>query len=194
VTAPDVLVVDHKDSFTYNIVEALAARGARVRVIRFDAPHVEEAAAQAHGIVLSPGPGRPEDAVPTLALIRRFSGRVPMLGVCLGHQAIAVAFGGAVVRAGRQVHGYASPILHAGEGPLQGIPSPFSGGRYHSLAVEAASLSRTPLRVMASCRDGTVMALRHAEHATYGVQFHPESILTRYGGRIIENFLRECRA
>lgn len=191
-SAPHVLVVDHKDSFTYNIVEALAGRGARVRVMRFDAPHIHEAARRSHGVVLSPGPGRPEDAMQTLELVRRFSGRVPMLGVCLGHQVIAIAFGGSVVRARRQVHGHASAILHAGEGLLYGIPSPFAGGRYHSLVVEAASLVRTPLRVVASCRDGTLMALRHAEHPTYGVQFHPESILTLHGGRMIENFLREC--
>ncbi|MCS7252176.1 MAG: aminodeoxychorismate/anthranilate synthase component II [Anaerolineae bacterium] len=190
-----LLVIDNYDSFTYNLVQILGKllmEGGHpdvvLRVVRNDVVDVEEIAElQPSAIVISPGPGRPEDAGVTMPVIRAFSGRVPILGVCLGHQAIAAAFGGRVVRAGRLMHGKASPILHNGQDLFAGLPSPFMAGRYHSLLV-AEPLPEV-LEVTARTPEGEIMALRHRAHPTFGVQFHPESVLTPEGLRLLRNFL-----
>lgn len=190
-----LLVIDNYDSFTYNLVQILGQLLLEIghtdmplRVIRNDAMDVEEVAElRPSAIVISPGPGRPEDAGVTIPVIRAFSGRVPILGVCLGHQAIAAAFGGRVVRARRLMHGKASPILHDGQDLFAGLPNPFMAGRYHSLLV-AEPLPEV-LEVAARTPEGEIMALRHRVHPTFGVQFHPESILTPEGLRLLRNFL-----
>ncbi|WP_322798881.1 aminodeoxychorismate/anthranilate synthase component II [Thermoflexus sp.] len=190
-----LLVIDNYDSFTYNLVQILGQLlvesghpDVSLRVVRNDAVDVEEVAElRPAAIVISPGPGRPEDAGVTMPVIRAFSGQVPILGVCLGHQAIAAAFGGRVVRAGRLMHGKASPILHNGQDLFEGLPSPFMAGRYHSLLV-AEPLPEV-LEVTARTPEGEIMALRHRAHPTFGVQFHPESVLTPEGLRLLRNFL-----
>ncbi len=190
-----LLVIDNYDSFTYNLVQLLGRllleagyADVPLRVIRNDAMDVEDILElRPSAIVISPGPGRPEDAGVTMPVIRALSGRVPILGVCLGHQAIAAAFGGRVVRAGRLMHGKASPILHNGRDLFEGLPSPFMAGRYHSLLV-AEPLPEV-LEVTARTPEGEIMALRHREHPTFGVQFHPESVLTPEGLRLLRNFL-----
>jgi len=190
-----LLVIDNYDSFTYNLVQLLGRLlleaghpQVPLRVVRNDAMDVEDLMAlRPSAIVISPGPGRPEEAGITIPVIRAFSGRVPILGVCLGHQAIAAAFGGRVVRAGRLMHGKASPILHNGRDLFQGLPSPFMAGRYHSLLV--AEPLPAVLEVTARTPEGEVMALRHRAHPTFGVQFHPESVLTPEGSRLLRNFL-----
>lgn len=190
-----LLVIDNYDSFTYNLVQFLGQlllEGGRadvpLRVIRNDAMDVEEIIElQPSAIVISPGPGRPEEAGVTIPVIRALSGRVPILGVCLGHQAIAAAFGGRVVRAGRLMHGKASPVLHNGRGLFDGLPNPFMAGRYHSLLV-TEPLPEV-LEVTARTPEGEIMALRHRVHPTFGVQFHPESVLTPEGLRLLRNFL-----
>ena len=185
-----ILLLDNYDSFTFNVADLLAKLGAEVRVFRNDAISVEEAERlRPSRLVISPGPGRPEDSGVTLALLRRFAGRIPILGVCLGHQAIACAFGGEVVRAGKPMHGKTSRIHHTGEGVFRGLPNPFAATRYHSLAVRRKSLPAS-LEVTAEAEDGEVMGLRHKELPIEGVQFHPESILTPDGWRILANFLR----
>jgi len=185
-----VLLLDNYDSFTFNLVQCLAELGATVEVRRHDAITLEEAIALApERLVISPGPGRPADAGISLALIRTFTGRVPILGVCLGHQAIGEAFGGAVVRAPEPRHGKTSPIRHDGRGLFAGVPSTIEVGRYHSLVVEEASWPRELEIVARSEDDGVVMALRHRRHPIHGVQFHPESILTAEGRAILRNFL-----
>ncbi|MCS6962585.1 aminodeoxychorismate/anthranilate synthase component II [Thermoflexus sp.] len=190
-----LLVIDNYDSFTYNLVQILGQLlvesghpDVSLRVVRNDAVDVEEVAElRPAAIVISPGPGRPEDAGVTMPVIRAFSGQVPILGVCLGHQAIAAAFGGRVVRAGRLMHGKASPILHNGQDLFEGLPSPFMAGRYHSLLV-TEPLPEV-LEVTARTPEGEIMALRHRAHPTFGVQFHPESVLTPEGLRLLRNFL-----
>ncbi|WP_322802548.1 aminodeoxychorismate/anthranilate synthase component II [Thermoflexus sp.] len=190
-----LLVIDNYDSFTYNLVQILGQLLLEIgradmplRVIRNDAMDVEEVAElRPSAIVISPGPGRPEDAGVTIPVIRALSGRVPILGVCLGHQAIAVAFGGQVVRAGRLMHGKASPILHDGRDLFAGLPNPFMAGRYHSLLV--AEPLPEALEVAARTPEGEIMALRHRTHPTFGVQFHPESVLMPEGLRLLRNFL-----
>jgi len=185
-----VLLLDNYDSFTFNLVQCLAELGATVEVRRHDAITLEEAIALApERLVISPGPGRPADAGISLDLIRTFTGRVPILGVCLGHQAIGEAFGGAVVRAPRSRHGKTSSITHDGRGVFAGLPSAIEVGRYHSLVVEEASWPRELEIVARSEDDGVVMALRHRRHPIHGVQFHPESILTAEGRAILRNFL-----
>ncbi|MFO7172403.1 MAG: aminodeoxychorismate/anthranilate synthase component II [Bacillota bacterium] len=184
-----ILVVDNYDSFTYNLVQYLGELGARVAVVRNDAVTTAEVAAMApEAIVLSPGPGTPDRAGITLELVRRLGPRVPILGVCLGHQAIAVAYGGRVVPAPSLVHGKASPVCHRGDPLFAGLPSPFAAGRYHSLVVERETLP-PELEVIAETPDGVVMGIRHRRHPVVGVQFHPESILTEGGRRILANFL-----
>ena len=187
-----VLVLDNYDSFTYNLAQALGAAGAHVDVVRSDA--VTAADVQANppdALVVSPGPGTPERAGNSIAIVRALSGAVPILGVCLGHQAIGAAFGGRVVRAPSVVHGKTSSVTHDGGKPFDGLPSPFVATRYHSLVVDEPTLPPV-LRVTARSADGLLMAFRHERHATYGVQFHPESVLTRYGQRLIANFLAEA--
>jgi anthranilate synthase/aminodeoxychorismate synthase-like glutamine amidotransferase len=185
-----ILVIDNYDSFTYNLVQYLGELGADVRVVRNDAASLESiAAAKPARIVISPGPGRPEQAGITMDAIRHFGGIVPILGVCLGHQAIGAVFGGSVVRASAPMHGKTSTIEHDGRGVFAGISSPFVASRYHSLVVAEQDLP-SELEVSARTReDNTIMGLRHREHPIHGVQFHPESILTGEGRRLLRNFL-----
>jgi len=185
-----IAVIDNYDSFTYNLVQALGALGAEVNVFRNDDPELSDfAALGASGLIISPGPGAPREAGFSIDLIRKFSGRLPILGVCLGHQAVAEAFGARIVRAGRIMHGKTS-LVDLGKSPLyEGIRSPASCGRYHSLAVRPDSLP-AELEADATSDDGEIMGLHHASHPTYGVQFHPESILTPCGKRLMRNFLK----
>jgi anthranilate synthase component 2 len=184
-----VLMIDNYDSFTFNLVQYLGELGAKVEVVRNDAITLDEAEArQPERIVISPGPCTPAEAGISVALIPRFAGRVPILGVCLGHQAIGQAFGGSVVRAGRVMHGKVSAVSHDGEGLFAGLPSPFTATRYHSLAIDRASLP-AELEVTATAEDGEIMGVRHRGHRVEGVQFHPEAILTEHGKRLLANFL-----
>jgi anthranilate synthase/phosphoribosyltransferase len=188
-----ILVIDNYDSFTYNLVQLLAALGADVRVERNDAFTAAEALALAPaGVVISPGPGRPADAGISADVVRAAAAAgVPVLGVCLGHQVIAEVFGGAVCRAPKPVHGKTDEIAHDGTGLFPGVPNPFTATRYHSLCVEAGSIG-APLQVQATTSDGVVQALRHTEKPVFGVQFHPESVLTPEGAKILANFLDVC--
>ena len=185
-----VLVIDNYDSFTYNLVQYLGELGAELRVMRNDAATLDDvAAAKPDRIVISPGPGRPESAGITMRVIREFGPATPVLGVCLGHQAIGAVFGGAVVRAGVPMHGKTSTIEHDGRGVFRGIAGPFVASRYHSLVVAEADL---PAELEVSARtqgDGTIMGLRHRTWPVHGVQFHPESVLTGEGKTILRNFL-----
>ncbi len=191
---PRVLVIDNYDSFVYNLVQYLGELGADPLVYRNDALTVEEARALgAAAVVISPGPGRPEDAGVSNAVIEQLGGEVPVLGVCLGHQCIGEVFGGRVVRAPAVMHGKTSLIHHRGQGVLRGLPDPFEATRYHSLVVERESFPDA-LQLTAEADDGTVMALRHRDLPVEGVQFHPESILTVAGKAILANFLEVARA
>ena len=184
-----IALIDNYDSFTYNLAQYMGELGAEVRVFRNDQISVDEVAALAPShVVLSPGPGMPDDAGITLALIARLAGSVPLLGVCLGHQAIGQAFGGKVVRAGRVMHGKVSHIRHDGGGVFTGVPDEFVATRYHSLVVERESLPAC-LAVTAQSEDGEIMGLRHRTLAVEGVQFHPESVLTTCGKELLRNFI-----
>jgi len=184
-----LLLIDNYDSFTYNLVQAFMVLGAEVIVHRNDALGVEQAIALAPThLCISPGPGTPQQAGVSIAMIRAFAGRIPILGVCLGHQSITEAFGGRVVRAPRLMHGKTSMIEHDGRGVYAGIPSPCEVGRYHSLISEAASLP-PELIVTARTAEGEIMGLRHARFEIEGVQFHPESVLTPQGPAMMANFL-----
>ena len=184
-----VLVVDNYDSFVYNLVQYLGELGAEPLVYRNDALSVDDAEAlEPDAVLVSPGPGRPEDAGISSGLIGRLAGRAPVLGVCLGHQCIGEVFGGRVVRAPSLMHGKTSMVHHRGQGVLAGLPSPFEATRYHSLVVEAESLP-AELELTAWTDDGVVMAVRHRELEVEGVQFHPESILTGVGHDLLGNFL-----
>jgi len=189
---PKVLVLDNLDSFTFNLVLALRTLRCRVQVLR---PAGRGAAAlrrlRPSHLVVSPGPGRPEQATESLTALRAFAGRIPVLGVCLGHQALATAFGARVGRSLDPAHGKASAIRHTGLGVFRGLPDPFDAGRYHSLTVDAGSLTRD-LAITAWTGAGEIMGLRHASGAE-GVQFHPESILTPCGPRLLANFLSARR-
>jgi anthranilate synthase/aminodeoxychorismate synthase-like glutamine amidotransferase len=187
-----VLVIDNYDSFTYNLVQYLGELGAEVRVMRNDAVTVEDiVAAKAERIVISPGPGRPEHAGVTMSVIRQCGQATPILGVCLGHQAIGAVFGGSVVRAGVPMHGKTSTIEHDGRGVFTGIAGPFVASRYHSLVVAEEGLP-AELEVTARTQGARViMGLRHREWPVHGVQFHPESILTGEGKHILRNFLED---
>jgi anthranilate synthase component 2 len=185
-----LLMIDNYDSFTYNLVQYLGELGADVRVARNDAITLDEIETLAPaGIVISPGPCTPNEAGISVPLIRRFAGEIPILGVCLGHQAIGQAFGGRIVRSERVMHGKLSPIAHDGQGVFAGLPSPFRATRYHSLAIDRATLPPM-LAVTATAEDGEIMGVRHRELAVEGVQFHPEAILTEHGKRLLDNFLR----
>ena len=185
-----LLLVDNYDSFTYNLYQYLGELGASTRVVRNDELTAEEALAlRPERIVISPGPGTPDQAGITLELIRRAAGRVPLLGVCLGHQALGQAFGGRVVRAPTLMHGKTSPIHHDGRTVFAGLPDPFTATRYHSLIVERESVPDC-LEVSAWTVGGIVMGLRHRTLPLEGVQFHPESILTTSGKDLLRNFLR----
>jgi anthranilate synthase/aminodeoxychorismate synthase-like glutamine amidotransferase len=184
-----LLLIDNYDSFTYNLAQYLGELGAEVRVVRNDRVTIDEIRAiRPSQIVISPGPCTPNEAGISLAVIHELKGQIPILGVCLGHQAIGQAFGGKVVRAHKVMHGKVSKIAHDGRGLFEGIASPMEATRYHSLVVERASFPSV-LRETASC-DGEVMALEHRELPVWGVQFHPESILTREGKTLLSNFLR----
>ena len=184
-----VLMIDNYDSFTFNLVQYFGELGADVEVRRNDEITLDEVAAMApERIVISPGPCTPSEAGISVPLIQRFAGEVPILGVCLGHQAIGQAFGGRVVRAARVMHGKLSPIVHEGSGVFGGLPSPFTATRYHSLAIERASLPDA-LEVTATADDGEIMGVRHRSYPVEGVQFHPEAILTEHGRRLLANFL-----
>jgi len=185
-----ILVLDNYDSFTYNLVQYLGELGAEVKVVRNDELSVDEVEALApERVVISPGPCTPNEAGISLALVSRLAGKVPILGVCLGHQAIGQAFGGRVVRARRVMHGKVSRIRHDGRGVFAGIADEFVATRYHSLVVERASLPAA-LLVSAQAEDGEIMGLRHRALAVEGVQFHPEALLTEHGHRMLENFLK----
>ncbi len=185
-----ILLIDNYDSFTFNLVHYLGEIGAQTEVVRNDALTVEEALAmEPEAIVLSPGPCTPTEAGICVDLIRAAAGRVPIFGVCLGHQSIGQAFGGRIVRAPELMHGKTSPILHDGDGVFATLPSPFEATRYHSLIVEEESLPED-LVVTARSPDGLIMGLRHREHEIHGVQFHPESIASQHGHDILRNFLK----
>jgi anthranilate synthase component 2 len=184
-----VCVIDNYDSFTYNLVQYLGELGADVHVVRNDAASVGEiAASRPERIVISPGPGRPEDAGITMAVVRALGEKTPILGVCLGHQAIGAAFGGKVVRAGAPMHGKTSLIEHNGRGVFSGMTEAFAASRYHSLVVSDEGLP-DDLEVTARTPDRVIMGLRHRRWPVHGVQFHPESILTGEGHRLLRNFL-----
>jgi anthranilate synthase/aminodeoxychorismate synthase-like glutamine amidotransferase len=188
-----ILMIDNYDSFTWNLVQYLEEMEARVEVVRNDQIGVEEIETRApEAIVISPGPGTPDGAGITLEVIRRFSGRRPILGVCLGHQAIGQAFGGRIVGAPTLMHGKTSPIRHDGATLFEGLPNPFDATRYHSLVVDPARVPPV-LEVSATTPDGVIMGLRHRSHRTEGVQFHPESVLTHAGKDLMRNFLRLVR-
>ena len=185
-----LLLVDNYDSFTYNLVQEFLVLGARVHVHRNDRITVEEAKAFAPThLCISPGPGTPRDAGVSMDMIRSFAGRIPVLGVCLGHQSIVEVFGGEVVRAGRLMHGKVSSVEHDGRGVFAGAPHPMEVGRYHSLIAKPESLPAV-LEVTARTPEAEIMGVRHREYTVEGVQFHPESVLTPDGPRVLENFLR----
>ena len=185
-----ILVVDNYDSFTYNLVQYLGELGAEIEVRRNDQTTLEEVGRMApERIVISPGPKTPTEAGICLQLIREFAGRTPILGVCLGHQAIGQAFGGKVIRAPQIMHGKTSPITHDGKTIFAGLSNPFTATRYHSLIVEREGLPSC-LEVSATSPDGLIMGLRHKERKVEGVQFHPESVLTEAGKNLLANFLR----
>jgi anthranilate synthase/aminodeoxychorismate synthase-like glutamine amidotransferase len=184
-----ILVIDNYDSFTYNLVQYLGELGAEVEVFRNDAIDLAGVERRApEGILISPGPGTPDDAGITLSVLGAFAGKLPLLGVCLGHQAMGQVFGGRVIRAPRLMHGRTSPIEHDGRGVFTGLPSPFRATRYHSLIVERETLP-DELEVTAWTAEGEIMGLRHRRHAVEGVQFHPESFLTEHGHAMLQNFL-----
>jgi len=186
-----LLVIDNYDSFTYNLVQYLGELGQRVEVRRNDSITVTEIESnlRPERIVISPGPGTPDDAGISLEVIKRLAGRIPLLGVCLGHQAIGQAFGGKVVRAPAVMHGKASEICHDGKTIFTGLEDHFLAGRYHSLVVERVSVPSC-LEISAYTTDNVIMGLRHRELKVEGVQFHPESILTTHGKQLLRNFLR----
>ena len=185
-----LLMIDNYDSFTYNLVQYFGELGEDVRVVRNDAATVDELEAMgADRICLSPGPCSPAEAGVCVPLLERMAGRVPILGVCLGHQAIGAAFGGQVVRAGRVMHGKTDAVTHTATGVFRQLPSPFTVTRYHSLAIDRASLPEC-LEITAWTDDGEIMGVRHKRHAIEGVQFHPESILSEHGHALLANFLK----
>ena len=186
-----LLMIDNYDSFTYNLVQYLGELGEDVRVFRNDEITLEEIALLApRAIVISPGPCTPKEAGISVPLIERFAGTLPILGVCLGHQAIGQAFGGRIVHAKRVMHGKTSPIHHEGKGVFAGLSNPLTATRYHSLVIERESLPSS-LEITAWTDDGEIMGVRHRSHAVEGVQFHPESILTEAGHDLLRNFLRQ---
>ena len=184
-----ILLIDNYDSFTYNVVQAFAALGADVLTYRNDALSVDAARElQPSHLVISPGPGRPENAGLSLDMIAAFAGEIPILGVCLGHQSLVTHFGGEIVRADRLMHGKTSPVTHDGKGIFRGLSQPFEAGRYHSLCAKR-ELIPDVLMITAETAEGEIMAVRHRELPIEGVQFHPESVLTPEGDRLMANFL-----
>jgi anthranilate synthase component 2 len=188
-----LLMIDNYDSFTYNLVQYLGELGADVHVYRNDAITLDQVAElDPARIVVSPGPCTPNEAGISVPLIQRFAGQIPILGVCLGHQAIGQAFGARIVRADRVMHGKLSPVTHDGRGVFNDVPTPFAVTRYHSLAIERGHLPQV-LEVTATADDGEIMGIRHRELAVEGVQFHPEAILTEHGKQLLGNFLEGRR-
>ncbi len=188
-----LLMIDNYDSFTYNLVQYLAELGADVHVYRNDALSLDDIGAlHPERIVISPGPCTPAEAGISVPLIRRFAGVIPLLGVCLGHQAIGQAFGGRIVRAQKVMHGKLSPVTHDGRGVFSGLPSELTVTRYHSLAIERASVPEE-LDVTATAEDGEIMGVRHESMPVEGVQFHPEALFTEHGKRMLSNFLEGAR-
>ncbi|MDA8101448.1 MAG: aminodeoxychorismate/anthranilate synthase component II [Nitrospiraceae bacterium] len=187
-TRPRILVIDNYDSFVFNLVQYLGEMGAEPVVVRNDKLDAREAEDGYAGVVISPGPGVPADAGVSVEVISRMAGRAPVFGVCLGHQAMAEAFGGSVVRAPVPMHGKTSMITHDGSGVFQGIESPFRATRYHSLIVEESSLP-AEFRVTARSEDGLIMGISHRDYPIWGVQFHPESIYTTHGKEMVANFV-----
>ncbi|HJV86789.1 MAG TPA: aminodeoxychorismate/anthranilate synthase component II [Noviherbaspirillum sp.] len=184
-----LLMIDNYDSFTYNLVQYFGELGEEVRTFRNDEITLDQIAAmKPDRICISPGPCTPHEAGISIALLKEFSGKIPILGVCLGHQSIGAAFGGKVVRAKQVMHGKTSPITHTGVGVFKGLPSPFTVIRYHSLAIERESLPDC-LEITAWTDDGEIMGVRHKEFKVEGVQFHPESILSEHGHELLKNFL-----
>jgi anthranilate synthase/aminodeoxychorismate synthase-like glutamine amidotransferase len=184
-----ILVIDNYDSFTWNLVQYLGELGAEPKVVRNDEVGLDDIAAmQPERIVISPGPGTPDQAGISVDVVRRFGPTIPILGVCLGHQAIGRAYGATVARAGRQMHGKTSAISHDGHGVFTGLANPFTATRYHSLAIVRQTVP-ADLQVSASSEDGEIMGVRHRQHPVEGVQFHPESILTVEGKRLLGNFV-----
>ena len=188
-----ILVIDNYDSFVHNVTRYIRELGAEAVTTRNDRIVIDGIGADYNGIVISPGPCTPDQAGLSLEVVRRYAGRIPILGICLGHQCIGQVFGGAIARAKRPMHGEASAIHHQGLGVLAGLPDGFSAGRYHSLIVEMAERADAPLLVTARSGEGEIMGLQHRHHPVFGVQFHPESILTEHGHAIIGNFLELCR-
>lgn len=185
-----LLMIDNYDSFTYNLVQYLGELGADPKVFRNDQITIAEIEKmKPERIVISPGPGTPKDAGISMEVVKRFAGKVPILGVCLGHQAIGYAFGGEIVRAKNLMHGKTSQIKHDNKGVFKGLPNPFTATRYHSLVVKRESLPDC-LEISAESEDGEIMGLRHKEFPIEGVQFHPESILTEAGKKLLANFLK----
>jgi anthranilate synthase/aminodeoxychorismate synthase-like glutamine amidotransferase len=188
-----LLMIDNYDSFTYNLVQYLGELGAEVRVYRNDAITPDEIAAlHPRQIVISPGPCTPAEAGVSVDVIRRFAGQIPLLGVCLGHQSIGAAFGGNIIRADRLMHGKTSPIYHDGRTIFHGLSQPFEATRYHSLLIERSTLPAC-LELSAWTVEGEIMGVRHRQYVVEGIQFHPESILTLEGKRLLENFLQHSR-
>ncbi|MGY3146235.1 aminodeoxychorismate/anthranilate synthase component II [Bradyrhizobium yuanmingense] len=186
-----IVIIDNYDSFVFNIARYFKTLGASTEVVRNDVVSISDLVAlKPRAIVISPGPCTPSEAGISNAVIRELTGHVPILGICLGHQCIGSVFGGRIVRAGRPMHGRASHITHDGRGLFTGLPSPLCVGRYHSLVVEFGEVSSQDLIVTARSEDGEVMALAHRSKPTYGLQFHPESILTQRGHVLLTNFLR----
>ncbi len=184
-----ILVIDNYDSFTYNLVQYLGALGAELEVIRNDRLEVKDVERlKPEKIILSPGPGTPEEAGICVDLVRGLGARIPILGVCLGHQAVGVAYGARISRAEKLMHGKTSSVYHDGSGLYQGLKNPFTATRYHSLVIDPSSVPGC-LRVTARTKDGTIMGIRHSSHPVEGVQFHPESILTEEGKAFLANFL-----
>ena len=184
-----ILLLDNYDSFTYNLAQYLGELGCQVEVHRNDRISVDQIARKKpERIVISPGPCTPQEAGISVELIQKLGGTIPILGVCLGHQAIGAAYGGKVIRAPKLFHGKTSEIQHDGKGIFRSLPNPFTATRYHSLIVERKSLPRE-LQVTAETRDGIIMGLRHRRHKVAGVQFHPESVLTQAGKQLLQNFL-----
>ena len=189
-----LLLLDNYDSFTYNIYQLFSDIGAQVEVVRSDKISIDEIRAKDYrGVIISPGPGIPQDAGISEEIIRQLGGEIPILGICLGHQAIGEVFGGRVVRAGEIVHGKASPICHCGTGLYQGIPEHTQVARYHSLIIERESLPDV-LEVTSQLDNGTIMGVRHKTFPIEGIQFHPESILTPDGRAMMKNYLKDIGA
>lgn len=188
-----ILMIDNYDSFTYNLVQYLEQMDTSVKVVRNDAVSIADIASwNPEGIVISPGPGRPEASGLSLHVVKHFSGKIPILGVCLGHQAIAIAFGGEVIPAKRLMHGKTSMINSDGKMLYKGLRNPFEAMRYHSLAVSRENFPEC-LELSSEAEDGEIMGIRHRKHPTEGIQFHPESIMTRVGKRLLRNFLNKTK-